>query len=375
MLAAHRAAELDDQVGDLARDRPERLDPLSRLDVDDRPDVQAADVGVAVAGAVDPVPLDDRAEPLVELRASCRGSTAVSSTNAIGLASPTMPIRSEKPALRTFQKSSLAASARRLRTPSTPGPSLEPAGQVVGARRPARPASRRRTARPGRRRGGPRRSSRYCGVERVLRRPARGSSGRASRRRPGPVATISRQPVERRGDRREREHDQPLRRGERHDLQLGRGDDRQRPLRADDQPRQVELPGLVAPARRPDRQAGDELVEVVAADPPEDLREPRRDRRLDAAPTVSRTTRWTGPTDQVRGRQHGVELVGRDGPKRRRRAVGQDDVDRPDVIDRLAVPQRAAHRPSCCRSSRRSSRGRSSRRRARTSGRAASGGH
>ena len=31
VLAAHRAAELDDQVGDLPGDRPERLDPLPVL--------------------------------------------------------------------------------------------------------------------------------------------------------------------------------------------------------------------------------------------------------------------------------------------------------------------------------------------------------
>ena len=49
VLAAHRAAELDHQVGDLAGDRPQRLHALGRLDVDDRPDVQAADVGVAIA--------------------------------------------------------------------------------------------------------------------------------------------------------------------------------------------------------------------------------------------------------------------------------------------------------------------------------------
>ena len=57
----------------------------------------------------------------------------MSSTNAIGLASPTMPIKSENPALRTFQKSSLAASANRVRTPSTPGWPSNIAARVGGA--------------------------------------------------------------------------------------------------------------------------------------------------------------------------------------------------------------------------------------------------
>ena len=56
----------------------------------------------------------------------------MSSTNAIGLASPTIPIKREKPALRTFQKSSLSASTSRLRTPSTPGRPSNLAGQRFG---------------------------------------------------------------------------------------------------------------------------------------------------------------------------------------------------------------------------------------------------
>ena len=56
MLAAHRAAELDHEVGHLGGDRSELIDPLDRLDVQDRPDVQAADVGVAVACPDGPMP-------------------------------------------------------------------------------------------------------------------------------------------------------------------------------------------------------------------------------------------------------------------------------------------------------------------------------
>ena len=82
------------------------------------------------------------------------------------------------------------------------------------------------------------------------------------------------QPIEGRLDGRERQHDQPLRGRERNDVEHGRGGDRQRPFRADDQFRQVELPGLVMPARGPHRQAGHELVEIVAAHPAQNVRKP-----------------------------------------------------------------------------------------------------
>ena len=84
------------------------LDPLGGLHVDDRPDMQAADVGMAVAGAFTPCRPDDRRRT-ARRTPGALGPTAVSSTNATGLASPTIAISSEKPALRTFQKSSLAA--------------------------------------------------------------------------------------------------------------------------------------------------------------------------------------------------------------------------------------------------------------------------
>ena len=110
------------------------------------------------------------------------------------------------------------------------------------------------------------------------------------------------QPVERRGDRGEREDHQPLRRRDRHDLDLGPGDHRQGPLRPDDQPGQVERPGVVDPPRRPDRQAGDELVEVVPADPPEDLREVLGDRRLDGGRPSSGRSHGAGRRDRAASR-------------------------------------------------------------------------
>ncbi len=213
----------------------------------------------------------------------------MSSTKAIGLASPTMPISSENPALRTFQKSSLSASTRRVRTPRTPGRPSNRRGQVVGA---LGQLIRRVGVELGGQNG--RRAAlgevQMLGERRVLRgqvedHPVEHLDGD----RTG-LDDLG-QAIERRRDRREREHDQPLRRRQRDELQHGGGGDRQRPLRADDQLGQVELPGLLAPARRPDRQARDELVEVVAADPPQDVREPLADRLRDASATVSRTTR------------------------------------------------------------------------------------
>ena len=77
----------------------------------------------------------------------------MSSTNAIGLASPTMPISSEKPALRIFQKSSLSASTSRCAHAQHARPALKFSGQVGRLARPARPPSRRKTGRPERPRG------------------------------------------------------------------------------------------------------------------------------------------------------------------------------------------------------------------------------
>ena len=108
----------------------------------------------------------------------------MSSTKAIGLASPTMPISSENPALRTFQKSSLSASTSRLRTPRTPGRPSNLAGQVVG---PLGQLVGRVGVELGRQNG---RRAALGEVRDDWRMtgsgpPGRGSSGRASRRRPG----------------------------------------------------------------------------------------------------------------------------------------------------------------------------------------------
>ena len=62
VFSAHGAAELDDQVRDFAGDRTQGLHAGGGLDVDDRSDVQAPDIGVAIAGGRHAVFLDDRVE-------------------------------------------------------------------------------------------------------------------------------------------------------------------------------------------------------------------------------------------------------------------------------------------------------------------------
>ncbi len=49
MLAAHRPAEFEDEVGNLGGDRSKFLDVLIILRIQDRTDVQATDVGMPVA--------------------------------------------------------------------------------------------------------------------------------------------------------------------------------------------------------------------------------------------------------------------------------------------------------------------------------------
>ena len=62
VLARVHAVELGDQVLDLLRDGAERVDLLG--EVDERPDVQAADGAVPVEAGLEPVPIQDGGEPL-----------------------------------------------------------------------------------------------------------------------------------------------------------------------------------------------------------------------------------------------------------------------------------------------------------------------
>ena len=182
MLAAHRAAELDHQVGDLAGDRPERLHALPGLDVDHRADVQAADVGMSVARGRDPVACDDlrgigrKTRAAERDRRPCprrrRSAWRRRPCPSAARTRPCGPSRS-RPCRRRPDGCGRPA---RPAAPRTVGPGLRRA-------RPARRANRRRTGRPGRPRAVPRRSS-DAGQTAGSAPPGRGSSGRASRRRP-----------------------------------------------------------------------------------------------------------------------------------------------------------------------------------------------
>ncbi len=76
-----------------------------------------------------------------------------------------------------------------------------------------------------------------------------------------------------------------------------------------------------------------------------------------------RPRRCRGPRDEPcrarSGRRRSRPVRRSDiGPKRRGRAVGQNDLDGMDMVDGLAVAQATGRRPSCCRSCRRWWRGR-----------------
>ena len=68
VFAAHCAAELHDEVADGLGDGPHRLDLRRVLEVDQRPDVEAADAGVRVEGGAHAVLVQDAAEAPDEVR-------------------------------------------------------------------------------------------------------------------------------------------------------------------------------------------------------------------------------------------------------------------------------------------------------------------
>ena len=115
---------------------------------------------------------------------------------------------------------------------------------------------------------------------------------------------------------------------QRHQIQL-RGDDQaERPLRADNQLGEVE--GL---------RAVDELVEVVAADAPQHFREAAVD--FAGAVLGDLPHRAVGARLERIARDGGVERRAIERTETRHRAVRQHDVELEDVIDRLAVQDRA----------------------------------
>ena len=180
----------------------------------------------------------------------------------------------------------------------------------------------------------------------------------------GPVATISASRSSAAGIVANDKHDQALGGRHRHELEHGCGSDRQRSFRADDQPRQIELPGPLVPAGRTYRQTGHEFVEVVAAHPAQDVREPVSDRLPMFGDRVADDAMERA--DRIGPGQNGVELTRGYRPERRGRAVGQDGLDRVERGPPSCRSGASGRRPSCCRSSRRSWPDRWSRRRART---------
>ena len=126
----------------------------------------------------------------------------------------------------------------------------------------------------------------------------------------------------------ELERDQRLHRRQRHQPDRRLGHEAERALRAHHQPRQVDR-----------RRRIDEGVEVVAADPAQDLGEAAID--LGGVGLRQRRDVTEGPRhDRLAPRGLGQRLAGQR-RERRRRSVGQHHLLRADVIDGLAVEHRA----------------------------------
>ena len=170
VLARERTAILEHQLGDLLGDRLELPHALLGLEVDHRPDVQAADRGMSVDPGRGPVTRDDR-QKLGDVVAQVLGATAVSSTNEIALASPFSAIESPSAIVRSFQTRACAAGSVIGQMVIAEPASLagRPPGRPVGAA--ARRRGRHRTRSAGSRRDRPRRKSRSrvaSGLSRVL---------------------------------------------------------------------------------------------------------------------------------------------------------------------------------------------------------------
>ncbi len=204
-----------------------------------------------VARRRDPVPLDDPAESVVK-RGKPGGidGRVLDEGDRLGVADHAHQER--KPGLADLPEVVLAGIDESFANAQDARPALEFPGQVVG---PLGQLLRRVGVELGGQngRGPPVGEVQMLGERRVL--------GRQVEDHPVEHLDGDRtglddlgQAIEGRRDRRERQHDEPLGGRQRHDLELGRGDDRQRPFRADDQLRQVELPGLVVPAGGPHRQ-------------------------------------------------------------------------------------------------------------------------
>ena len=269
VLATHRAAEFGNQGGDLGGDSAHAVDAQLGLHVEDRANMKAADVGVPVAGGTDAVGGDDLAESVVEGGEFFGGDGGVFDEGD-GLVVTDHAHQEGEAGLADLPEVVAGGVGQADADAQDAGATLEALGQVA------------------------RLLGQGIGIVVVKLRCEDGfrvagreaetsgqSGGLGGEVEDGAVDHLDGdgaggddlvEAIERGGDGGEGEDDEPLMlRGE-DDLEKCPGDDGEGSLGADDQPCQVEVKGLVRPAGGADGEAGDEFIEVVAADTPQDAR-------------------------------------------------------------------------------------------------------
>ncbi len=249
VLARERAAELEHEIGDIVGDGLELRQALGGLEVDDRPDVQAADRGVRVDAGVRAPPRDHLPEARdVVAQPLGRHRRVLDERDGFGIA-----FHAHRQAER--------------RLPDVPHPRLgrgvgqvpdqaadASSGQVALERLHARDdlvqVRRRRTPRRAASAGGPmticRRAASSVGMARGV--PEDEGIHHLDGRRP--VAEHERRGTERVEQVVELERDERLGRRQRHQADGGRGDEPERALRAHHHAREIHRCGRVDEARR-----------------------------------------------------------------------------------------------------------------------------
>ena len=334
VFAAEGAVELQHQPRHLLGDLPHAGHVFAVFQVQHRANVQAADAGVAVEGAVGPVALDQLAEAVGELGQPGRGDGTIFDERD-GLAVPRQAVEQGHGRAAQVPKLVAQVGPHRRDAGRHAGGAVEPPPQLLdavgdfqfriadelhhqqGVRRPLNGGHHRLEAalRPG--------EADQHGVHQLhgrrLKLQAHGDG------------------IQRRAQGGEVRHQQPARRRLGDEVKLRLRQHRQRPLRPDDQRHQ-------RPLRRPAdipsvvelRQIG---REVVPAHAPQNVREagddlgPVRRQHVVQRPQAGALGRLRGLADVVfRGRQF---------PQRDRLAVAQDRVQTFDVVNRLPVLHRA----------------------------------